>query len=178
MSKEGKEQLKVLIEQNLAFIDNLFNYKEGFATLEWDVLSKFKDYLNKMILDLDEDRIPENFIDVLKNDVNQNNFISTFDRFTEPEEKHLKSLIEGFKNNLKYSDSYDLYSKLNFAQENVVLIGANGCGKTSLANVLKTTMHYDKGIVIPAQKMLVIPTIESIPSFSTTLDEFERYQQI
>lgn len=178
MTKEDVEQLKATIEEKIAIINNLFGFQERFTTLEWNILSKFKEYLNKMKQDLENGKIPDHFIGVLQNDVNQNNFIQSFDQFSEPEESNLKSLIDKFKSNLKYNDSYDLYSKLNFAQENIVLIGANGCGKTSLANVLKATMHFDKGIVIPAQKLLVIPTIESIPSYNSTASEYERYQQI
>ena len=177
MAKENVEQLKASIEEKLAIIDNLFKFQERYTTLEWNILSKFKNYLDKMHLDLENESIPDHFIDILQNDIAQNDFILPFDQFTEPEETHLKSLINNFKNNLKYNDSYDLYSKLNFAQENIVLIGANGCGKTSLANVLQATMHFDKGIVIPAQKLLIIPTIESIPSYTPTVNEYERYQQ-
>lgn len=177
MSEENMEQLKSAIEEKLAVINSLLEYQERFAALEWDILSKFKEYLNKMKLDLESEKIPEHFIGILQSDVTQINFVSSFDQFTELEEAHLKSLIDECENNLKYGDSYDLYSKLNFAQENIVLIGANGCGKTSLANVLKATMHFDKGIVIPAQKLLVIPTIESIPSYIPTASEYDRYQQ-
>lgn len=178
MSGENKEQLNNLIEQVLGVIENLLQYQAQYATLEWDVLIRFKEYLHRIKQDLADDIVPDGFIDILENDIRKNDFTSTFAQFVAPTEEYLQSLIEKFKHNLVYSDSYDLYSKLNYAQENIVLIGANGCGKTSLANVLKETMHFNAGIVIPAQKLLVVPTIENIPSFTSIANEYENYQQV
>lgn len=38
-------------------------------------------------------------------------------------------------------DSYRFYKCLGFAQENTVVVGANGCGKTTLANTLQKSLN-------------------------------------
>lgn len=71
-------------------------------------------------------------------------------------------------------DSYHFYKSLGFAQENTVVVGANGCGKTTLANTLQKSLNVKDGIVIPAQKLLIIPTFSSTPNYAATA---ERYNQ-
>lgn len=74
-------------------------------------------------------------------------------------------------------DSYHFYKSLGFAQENTVVVGANGCGKTTLANTLQKSLNIKDGIVIPAQKLLIIPTFSSIPNYEATAENYNRYQR-
>ena len=76
----------------------------------------------------------------------------------------------------KLCETYDFYKKLGFAQKNTVLVGANGCGKTSLANLLKRTLDNRDGIVIPAQKLLILPKFSNTPNLASAMTHFERYQ--
>lgn len=74
-------------------------------------------------------------------------------------------------------DSYHFYKSLGFAQENTVVVGANGCGKTTLANTLQKSLNVKDGIVIPAQKLLIIPTFSSTPNYATTAETYNQYQR-
>lgn len=74
-------------------------------------------------------------------------------------------------------DSYHFYKRLGFAQENTVVVGANGCGKTTLANTLQKSLNVKDGIVIPAQKLLIIPTFSSTPNYAATAERYNQYQR-
>ena len=74
-------------------------------------------------------------------------------------------------------DSYHFYKSLGFAQENTVVVGANGCGKTTLANTLQKSLNVKDGIVIPAQKLLIIPTFSSTPNYAATAEIYKQYQR-
>ena len=74
-------------------------------------------------------------------------------------------------------DSYHFYKSLGFAQENTVVVGANGCGKTTLANTLQKSLIVKDGIVIPAQKLLIIPTFSSTPNYTATAESYKQYQR-
>nr|WP_298672555.1 hypothetical protein [uncultured Prevotella sp.] len=80
------------------------------------------------------------------------------------------------KNLLYHADSYRFYKQLDFAQSNTVVVGANGCGKTTLANTLFQTLGTANGIVIPAQKLLIIPSYSSIPNYSSVSKQYDDYQ--
>lgn len=77
----------------------------------------------------------------------------------------------------EFVDSFHLYIGLGYVLKNTVIIGANGCGKTSLANVLTKTLDIKDGIVIPAQKLLIIPTYNSTPNYDSTFQKFDSYQK-
>jgi ATPase subunit of ABC transporter with duplicated ATPase domains len=51
---------------------------------------------------------------------------------------------------------FTFFSKLNFCSKNIVAIGSNGAGKSSLARRLQPLMG-NNGIVISAQRILLIP---------------------
>lgn len=55
------------------------------------------------------------------------------------------------------------YEQFGYFNNNVVAVGANGSGKTSLADNLRASLN-NNGLVISAQRVLFIPVIESIPS--------------
>lgn len=73
--------------------------------------------------------------------------------------------------------AYRFYRDLNFFTQNIVVVGANGSGKSSLASMLKNTIDERDGIIIPAQKLLIIPTFNSIPSFSASNQAYDTYQK-
>ncbi|MFL1894267.1 AAA family ATPase [Aquimarina sp. 2-A2] len=57
--------------------------------------------------------------------------------------------------------NFNFFVKLDFFTDNIVAIGANGSGKTSLSNKLKEYLP-NSGVVISAQKVLIIPTFYGI----------------
>jgi ABC-type dipeptide/oligopeptide/nickel transport system ATPase component len=62
---------------------------------------------------------------------------------------------------LKFNITF--FKQLNFFNDNIVAIGANGSGKTSLADSLRANLNYN-GLVISAQRVLFIPDIETLPT--------------
>lgn len=73
-------------------------------------------------------------------------------------------------------NSYHFYKQLGFARSNVVVVGANGCGKTTLANNLSKALNVKDGIVIPAQKLLILPYFSSIPNYDDTFKQYQSFQ--
>ena len=76
--------------------------------------------------------------------------------------KKLKQFVDAFKFNL------DVFVQHDFFENNIVLIGANGSGKTILANQLKKTFNPNNAIIISAQRVLKASKYSSITSVSET----------
>ncbi len=69
----------------------------------------------------------------------------------------------------------DFFNKLNFLNSNIVAVGANGSGKTTLSNDLKKYLP-NNGVVISAQKVLIIPTFSGISNYTNTAQELKSSQ--
>ena len=72
--------------------------------------------------------------------------------------------------------SYEVLRAINFAKENSVIVGPNGCGKTTLANTFTKSITQSIGIVIPAQKLLIAPNIKGIPWPDEINNLYQKYQ--
>lgn len=82
-------------------------------------------------------------------------------------------------NSLFVGRTFHLLKAIGFTNSNVVLIGANGCGKTTFANSIRQELEKtNNGIVIPAQKLLIFPTYSSIPLSKTAYEDFEKRQKV
>ncbi len=69
----------------------------------------------------------------------------------------------------------EFFTKLNFFSSNIVAIGANGSGKTTLSNDLKKYLP-NTGVVISAQKVLIIPTFSGVSNFNNTNQKLQQSQ--
>ena len=67
------------------------------------------------------------------------------------------------------------FSQTNFLKQNIVAVGANGSGKTKLSNKFRELISRT-GIVISAQKIMVIPTFTSISNPEQTLTRLTKHQ--
>lgn len=81
--------------------------------------------------------------------------------------------ISQFYDKLKFN--LDFFKKIGFFTSNVVAIGANGSGKTSLSNKFKNYLH-NNGVVISAQRILFVPNFDSISNPSTTATALRKTQ--
>lgn len=119
-----------------------------------------------------------NYISQFTNEINQTlnlfpyrNQISL--EFIQPSQEYsVKLALENqniaLENQLKLMQfNFDFFSKLGFFQNNVVAVGANGSGKTSLSNELKKYLPQN-GVVIAAQKILIVPTFSGISNETST----------
>ena len=141
--------------------------------MEWfDVVSK----------DLMSDNIPQRIIDILSHQIDDlrlpvlssRNYNFTLQVDLDKYEEERRSLVDLCK---KYLQIYQLFKSIDYADNNTVIIGANGSGKTTLANNLKETLNIEDGVVIPAQKLLLVPTFDAIPSYETESKTFPTYQK-
>lgn len=92
----------------------------------------------------------------------------------------IKSNLE--QNSINISNLYnqiefnvDFFNKIGYFDSNVVAIGANGSGKTTLSNKFKTYLK-NNGIVISAQRILLVPSFDSIANPAKTANELKDYQ--
>lgn len=67
------------------------------------------------------------------------------------------------------------FENIGFFNNNVVAIGANGSGKTTLSNKFKEYLH-NNGVVISAQRILLVPSFDSIANPSKTASDLKQAQ--
>lgn len=136
-------------------------------------------WIEEVIEDINSDRIPESFFGKLKHDVEQNIPTQYYTYFRPDESKLLsyRTISERLSGISNLIEIYSFYKALGFAQLNTVLVGANGCGKTSLANLLQSSLNVSDGIVIPAQKLLIFPSFANTPNYSSAETHFHKYQK-
>lgn len=129
--------------------------------------------------DIDSDAIPVSFYETLKHDVERNIPTKYYTTFRPNESKIVsyKSISNQLSGINKLKEVYSFYKALGFAQQNTVLVGANGCGKTSLANLLQQTLNISDGVVIPAQKLLIFPSFSNTPNYNKAETHFKQYQK-
>lgn len=81
-------------------------------------------------------------------------------------------------NSLFVEKTYYLLKAIGFTNSNVVLIGSNGSGKTTFANSIRKNLEKtDSGIVIPAQKILIFPTYDFVPTYKSAYTSFQNRQK-
>jgi ABC-type dipeptide/oligopeptide/nickel transport system ATPase component len=69
----------------------------------------------------------------------------------------------------------DFFNKIGYFDSNVVAIGANGSGKTTLSNKFKSYLQ-NNGVVISAQRILLVPSFDSISNPAKTASELKAFQ--
>ncbi|MBQ4056088.1 MAG: AAA family ATPase [Bacteroidaceae bacterium] len=144
-------------------------------------------WIENLIVDIKTDKVPTFFYSILLHNIEE---LKITDLPQDPSyyesvyikkcnqhwSKVLKEIYINIEKATEYINNYFFYKSLDFASQNTVLVGANGCGKTALANSLTKTLNMNDGIVIPAQKLLIIPTFESTPNYKTALERYNSYQ--
>lgn len=92
--------------------------------------------------------------------------------------KNIENQIIPLEKQLKQVNfNLDFFRKLNFFSSNIVAVGANGSGKTTLSNDFKKYLP-NTGIVISAQKVLIIPTFSGVSNFNNTSQKLQQSQKI
>lgn len=136
-------------------------------------------WIDEVMKDINSNLIPESFFEKLKHDVEHNIPTQYYTSFRPNESKLLsfKSISEQLSGINNLIEIYAFYKALGFAQQNTVIVGANGCGKTSLANLLQKSLNISDGIVIPAQKLLIFPSFANTPTYNSAQSHFDKYQK-
>lgn len=126
-----------------------------------------------------------NYINQFQSDINQalSHFPyrgRIFNIIQELQKIQIRTTIENQKNAIEQQlnllfFNLDFFNKLGFFNNNIVAIGANGSGKTSLSNKLKTYIQ-NNGVVISAQRILFVPTFETLHNPTKTAQELKHTQ--
>lgn len=182
------DEILLLIEQTRI---SIALHREIAKVLEVDISLVAYSDIEKVFIDENDvfinTKINTNYLKKIKNDINScfsnlpfRNHDNTY-AFTREKNKHhyRDNFLDSYKNfsnffeNLKFN--IDFFKKTSFMSKNIVGVGANGSGKTSLTSKFKETMGND-GIVVSAQRILRIPEFQNIPVFTKTLAELRSSQ--
>ena len=170
------------ISTYLSFIKSFFD--EYRAEYEYENESCLINFLNEVKSCIENDLIPDPLIDKVCRLVNNLNIKSLIELYENQGKIHKWDIYWNICNRIIASGvfaskTFNLYKAIGFTNSNVVLIGANGCGKTSFANSIRDDLEKtNNGIVIPAQKLLIFPTYSSIPLSKTAYEDFEKRQRM
>ena len=178
------DKLAVLNDVNsyLSFITSFFD--EYRAEFEYENESCLITFLSEVKSCIENDSIPGPLADKVSQSVYDLNIKSLMDKYEENKRIHKWDIYHHICDGIIVrgvfaSKTFNLYKAIGFTNSNVVLIGANGCGKTSFANSIREELEKtNNGIVIPAQKLLIFPTYSSIPLSKTAYDDFEKRQKM
>ena len=140
------------------------------------------DWIDEVGKDLANDLIPEKIMDILGHNLQDLNLHGlSSGHYDWNRLDNIKRYEDARKNVINkcqiFHQTYSLYKSVGYAQKNTVIVGANGSGKTTLANKLKETLNIADGIVIPAQKLLLVPTFDNIPTYKAEINPFTEYQK-
>lgn len=178
-----KEELLDLIDQDSSFMKAFLDeYRQDGVNFgaEDRLMSQFVDMKQSVV----EDQIPESLFDRLVNLIRTLEVEKLRTHQNELQKLHnfekYRDLAENvFVNSFFVSKTFYLLKAIGFTNSNVVLIGANGSGKTTFANSIREQLEKtDNGIVIPAQKLLVFPTYNSIPTYKSAFADYESRQKV
>lgn len=141
-----------------------------------------KVWLDEVERDLAEDVIPEKIREVISHNIEELGLNHRAAAYTDPNrvfhrEQYENERMDVVLRSVQFRDTYRIYKAVGYAEKNTVLVGANGSGKTTLANTLRDTLNIQDGIVIPAQKLLLVPTFDNIPTLKAERASFKQYQQ-
>jgi hypothetical protein len=159
------------------YIDLLENEKDEKLFLLKETLLNVKATLSEIKNDIEKDIVPENFYVKI--------YSILFQVYIEENETPTGISWESFKEKLldinlnrliSINLIYKFYKDLNFISDNTVVIGANGSGKSILASTIKNNFSEKITIVIPAQKLLIIPTFDSIPSLEKAMSDYKNFE--
>ena len=178
-----KKELLDLIDQDSSFMKAFLDeYRQDGVNFgaEDRLMSLFVDMKQSVV----EGQIPESLfgrlvnlirtleVEKLRTHQNELQKLHNFEKYRDLAE-HV------FVNSFFVSKTFYLLKAIGFTSSNVVLIGANGSGKTTFANSIREQLEKtDNGIVIPAQKLLVFPTYNSIPTYKSAFADYESRQKV
>lgn len=170
---------------------NLSKQKAVQLEVEQQFLDMFDKFISHCLVLknlVNSSELSVNYLNQFKNDIEsafyffsfrQDLDLSTINNF---HRQRAKKEIENNINNI--GDSFDLlqfnfdfFKKLGFFNNNIVAIGANGSGKTSLSNKLKVYLK-NNGVVISAQRILLVPAFDSLHNPLKTAQELRNNQMI
>lgn len=176
-----KQMLLSRVDSSLSFLTSFFReYREEITYKnEGELINLINDILQALTTEL----IPESLYDRVSKLLDTLNIEDLIKQATAHSNLHnfelFKKLCDKIMlNSLFVGKTYYLLKAIGFTNSNVVIIGANGSGKTTFANSIRDKIEStDNGIVIPAQKILIFPTYEFIPTFKSAQSAYQSRQK-
>lgn len=170
-------------EELLLIIDEARELNDKFESLISSTIKQnefLRDWLT--VIQEDLDIIPERIRDFIAHNIKDLNLHALASKqydvnHKEEIELYQRDRIKTLFQCKNFLQVYGLYKSVGYVERNTVIVGANGSGKTTLANKLKNTLNIEDGIVIPAQKLLVVPTFDNIPTLKSEKGPFIEYQK-
>ncbi|MBL1411508.1 AAA family ATPase [Sphingobacterium faecale] len=159
-------------QEDLSIFDDLFRVASKIRSQldTSDIDSPYKElYKNKF------DEILSNLVFRGASNSNFTNGLNSYDR-----ENYIKRYQNSYKSTLSLSvNSLDFqfrfFENVGYLKSNLVLIGANGAGKTSLSNKLKEFLN-NNGVVISAQRILKLPNFAYVNNPQITEQKLREIQ--
>lgn len=165
-------------------------FKLGIPEEQLNVFDKINTIVEKLRNQISGQNIYASYIQLYQNQIVQiNNFLQfrghkdsnfvahqndhwkeqTKNNFLQSIQRNLINLVEGFNFQI------DFFEKIGNFNSNIVIIGANGSGKTSLSENLKNYLN-NNGVVISAQRILRLPTFQNISNPESTASQLKQEQ--
>lgn len=184
INEDFKKFIETILEQIKQHLD--FAKKSECDVEIVSLHEQFISHLERLISLSSERELQVNYTNQFKNEIN--NILKHFPYRNQKNDSFITesstlSIKQSIENNSKtigeqlelIKFNFDFFHKLDFFNNNIVAIGANGSGKTTLSNELKKYLPKN-GVVISAQKVLVIPTFSGISNFDKTQNKLTETQ--
>ena len=176
-------------------LDTLNNYKIYAQTLGCNdgfvnSIDKVISISNELILILSDEKIKINYLNQFRQ--NLNNVINSFQYRGQQDFSFInqqgeqwiqqqriqteKNAVMILQNVEQIEFNLDFFQKIGFFSNNIVAIGANGSGKTSLSNKFKGILQ-NNGVVISAQRVLLVPNFENIANPTKAANDLKQSQK-
>ena len=143
---------------------------------DWDkvlaYISSVESHLDEIIGYIAKNSIPDQYFNIIYQDV-----VSISDLFrTIISEENINSSLFDVNSIERHKFNWEFFGNLNFLEKNMVIVGANGCGKTTLAKKLKDTIASTgrQGTVISASRIMLL----SAGSIPVLVDASQRFSQM
>ena len=163
-------------EEYKKFYEEINNIRLFLDLIKEDINSNIipKFFFNKIKQEI-KDSINIEYLESIKNFIESNHYNTSHQQYRED---HFKYMISNYPFRITGDIvRYNFYKSLNFISENTVVVGANGSGKSTLATNIKYNFNEKIGIVIPAQKLLIIPTFDSVPSLEKSMSDYKKFER-
>lgn len=181
----NRDELRALIDSANKVLHTLQSYNPEFEEyIDYPTISILQNWLSQMDSDISSGFLPDFHISYTEEDIKP--IISLI---VKPSREEMNAYFEDCKarhrtiqhkeilnTSLSRAHIYKVLRSINFAQNNCVIVGPNGCGKTTLANIFTQSVVHSQGIVIPAQKLLIVPEIKGIPWPNEVDKAYQEYQ--
>lgn len=176
-----KQELLDKVTNYSSFMKSFFDeYREDW---EYKYENKLTGLLEDIIQDTSNDSIPNSLFGRISKLVDTLSIGILQQRQQSLQNRHDFDVYKDQANNVLANSylvekTYYLLKAIGFVNSNVVLIGANGSGKTTFANSIRDELEKtENGIVLSAQKLLIFPTYSFVPTYKAAYATYERRQK-